>query len=272
MVRIGGKQDTAEGESQYSRAVVASMQEIFGKGFLSPGGPGAVAEVFSGFDLSGLSVLDWGCGLGGATMALTRDLGAGQVLGVDVDAGNLAQANDNIENEGLGGRIALQLVEPGPLPLADDSFDVVFSQAALCHIDDKAAVFDEYHRVLRPGGSFIGSDWMKGSGHPLSKAYDDWNEVLCEEGLYFSFATSESRVAALVQSCFTVIAIQDNSASTGIVARQSLAHIETAGRESLLGCLGEEGYGRFLLRAQARIEALDSGSLRFCHIRARKAP
>ncbi len=257
-------------ESQYSRAVVVSMEEIFGKGFLSPGGPEEIIRIFDGFDLAGLEVLDWGCGLGGATMTLARDLGAGPVLGIDVDEGNLAHAKANIAAAGLTERIELRLVEPGPLPLADASFDVVFTQAALCHIDDKAAVLEEYHRVLRPGGSLVGSDWMTGHDGPLSKAFHDWDEVLRQEGLRFFFKTVQSHVAALEQSGFADITIHDNSTRTRALARDFLAHIEGDGRESLLGSLGAEGYERFLLRAHARIEALDSGDLRMCHMRARK--
>ena len=257
-------------ESQYSRAVVTSMEEIFGKGFLSPGGPEEIVRIFEGFDLAGLQVLDWGCGLGGATMTLARDLGAGRVLGIDVDEGNLAHARANIAAAGLTERIGLQLVEPGPLPLADNTFDVVFTQAALCHIDDKAAVLKEYHRVLRSGGSLLGSDWMAGHEGPLSKAYHDWDQVLRQEGLVFFFKSVQSHEEALAHAGFTDIAIRDNSARTGALARNFLAHIEGAGRDSLLGSLGRDGYQRFLLRAQARIEALGSGDLRLCHLRARK--
>ncbi|MEM7224100.1 MAG: methyltransferase domain-containing protein [Pseudomonadota bacterium] len=256
-------------ESQYSRAVVDSMEEIFGKGFLSPGGPEEIARIFDGLDLTGLRVLDWGCGLGGATMALARDLGAGQVLGIDVDEGNLAHAKANIDAAGLTEPIALQLVEPGPLPLADGDFDVVFTQAALCHIDDKAAVLSEYHRVLKPGGRLVASDWMTGHDGPLSKAYHQWDEVLRQEGLIFFFKSVAHHEKALAEAGFTEIAITDNSAHTGALARDFLDHIEGAGQTTLLGSLGDDGYERFLLRANARIEALDSGDLRLCHLRAR---
>jgi SAM-dependent methyltransferase len=44
------------------------------------------------------------------------------------------------------------------LPVADATFDVVTSALAVCHAPDLTPVFEEFARVLRPGGSLILSD------------------------------------------------------------------------------------------------------------------
>lgn len=41
------------------------------------------------------------------------------------------------------------------IPLLADSIDIVVSRNNLDHVTDPAAVVDEVHRILRPGGSFI---------------------------------------------------------------------------------------------------------------------
>jgi SAM-dependent methyltransferase len=41
------------------------------------------------------------------------------------------------------------------IPLPDGSVDTVISRNALDHVDNKDAVFDEIHRILRPGGEFV---------------------------------------------------------------------------------------------------------------------
>jgi SAM-dependent methyltransferase len=46
------------------------------------------------------------------------------------------------------------------LPLADGSFDLVFGHAVLHHIPDLERAFDEFHRVLNPGG------WVAFAGEP----------------------------------------------------------------------------------------------------------
>jgi ubiquinone/menaquinone biosynthesis C-methylase UbiE len=65
-----------------------------------------------------------------------------------------------IKRAGLADRIRNRLVEPGPLPFADASFDVVFSKVSLAQIPEKIALFAEGKRVLRPDGRFcaISSD------------------------------------------------------------------------------------------------------------------
>ncbi|WP_420456878.1 class I SAM-dependent methyltransferase [Rubrivirga sp.] len=47
--------------------------------------------------------------------------------------------------------------------LPDASADVVISLAGLHHVDDKAGVFAEVHRILQPGGRFVAADVRAGS-------------------------------------------------------------------------------------------------------------
>jgi hypothetical protein len=42
------------------------LEMIWGDGFMSPGGPDEVMRIVAGHDIAGCSVLDIGCGLGGA--------------------------------------------------------------------------------------------------------------------------------------------------------------------------------------------------------------
>jgi SAM-dependent methyltransferase len=45
------------------------------------------------------------------------------------------------------------VAEAEALPFEDGSFDLVFGHAVLHHVPDLARAFDEFRRVLRPGGS-----------------------------------------------------------------------------------------------------------------------
>lgn len=95
----------------------------------------------------GRRVLDLGCRSG----AVTRHFVAGNdVVGLDVDPSALRKA------EALGIQTVVGDVEQ-PLPFGDASFDAVVAGELLEHLSDPAALVAEVRRVLRPGGTFVGS-------------------------------------------------------------------------------------------------------------------
>jgi SAM-dependent methyltransferase len=98
-------------------------------------------------DGPGRRVLDLGCRDG----ALTRAYLAGNdVVGIDVDREALAQA------AALGIATVWADAEE-PLPFADANFDAVVAGELFEHLRDPAALVAECRRLLRPGGTFIGS-------------------------------------------------------------------------------------------------------------------
>jgi SAM-dependent methyltransferase len=95
----------------------------------------------------GKRVLDLGCRYG----ALTRAYAEGnEVVGMDVDRTALAEAAK------LGIETRWGDVEE-PLPFEDTSFDVVVAGELIEHLRDPDRLVAEVRRVLRPGGTFVGS-------------------------------------------------------------------------------------------------------------------
>jgi SAM-dependent methyltransferase len=95
----------------------------------------------------GRRVLDLGCRYG----ALTQTYAEGNdVVGVDVDREALAEAAK------LGIETRWADVDE-PLEFADVSFDVVVAGELLEHVRDPGRLVGEAERVLRPGGTFVGS-------------------------------------------------------------------------------------------------------------------
>ncbi|MEM7123113.1 MAG: methyltransferase domain-containing protein [Pseudomonadota bacterium] len=193
-------------EDEYDGNFIHALELVWGEGFLSPGGEDEVAKALEGVDISGMSVLDIGSGVGGVDIALVRNHGAGSVLGIDVEKTVTEHAVARAEREGLSGRISYRVIEPGPFPLEDKSFDVVFSKDAMIHIPDKPALFAEVYRVLKPGGFFSGSDWMRGNEEPATPEMKRWLNVV---GLTFELKSQEQYVEALKQAGFENVSLVD---------------------------------------------------------------
>src|SRR6267142_5186679 len=178
-------------------AMLTLLQLIWGEGFLSPGGAGEVAYLLDGSDIRGCKVLDIGAGLGIIDQLLVTQHGAGSVLGIDVDPVLLKQMDARIARAQLSDRIESRCVTPGPLPFESASFDVVFSKDAIVHIPDKAALYGDIHRILRPGGRFIASDWLRGGTGPYSAEMLEYFRL---EGITYNMATLEQCAVAVEQA------------------------------------------------------------------------
>ena len=123
---------------------------------------------------------------------------------------------------------------------------------------------------MRPGGAFLGSDWMSGSDQPQSEPYRIWTEDLRDSGLRFHFATAAAHSDALSAAGFEAIEVIDDSAWTVREAERYQAHSLGPGRAALAEALGPERLEGFRQRARARIDALANGDLRRSHMRAYK--
>ncbi len=255
--------------AQYTDATRESLQRIFGKGFTSPGGREEMARLLNGLDLAGQTVMDLGCGLGGDSLLLGGAFGAGKVVSVDVDPGNLEVTGEAVREAGLKDVVTPTLVEPGPMPFPDASFDAVHSKAMICHIEDKAALFSEVCRVLRPGGTFVAADWMAGPAQQLSKSYHDFANDLADAGLSFFFQTAVQHREALKAAGFAQIDLEDASPHILGYAQELLDRVTGEAEADLRDTLGEEGYAGILRRSQGRVDALASGDLQFQYMRAK---
>ena len=155
---------------EYNDELLDYLQLFRGEGFLSPGGADETRRVLDRVDIAGKEVLEVGCGLGGCCLIIAGERGAKRVHGLDVEPIVIERALALTAQAGLEGRISFQNVEPGPLPVAPGSFDVIFSKDAFCHIEDKEMLYSELFRVLRPGGCIAIGDWMVSSEGAYSGA------------------------------------------------------------------------------------------------------
>jgi SAM-dependent methyltransferase len=98
-------------------------------------------------DVRGLRVLDYGCGHGMASVVLARR--GARVTAFDLSGGYLSEARRRAAANGV--HLNLVQADGQRLPFTDASFDRVWGNAVLHHLDIDLAG-RELYRVLRPGG------------------------------------------------------------------------------------------------------------------------
>jgi SAM-dependent methyltransferase len=97
---------------------------------------------------AGDRVLDLGCGAG----EFTAELAAAGAAVVGIDVAQAALERARAKHPGLEFRIAPL---DGPLPLEDNSFELVWASEVIEHVADTARWLSEVRRVLAPAGRLL---------------------------------------------------------------------------------------------------------------------
>jgi SAM-dependent methyltransferase len=99
---------------------------------------------------TGKHVLDYACGSGNWAIyfALT---GAQRVTGFDINADGVELARERAAHHELGSRVRFEVADASSLPFPDGEFDIVIGTGVLHHVIKYENVFEQLHRVLRPG-------------------------------------------------------------------------------------------------------------------------
>jgi SAM-dependent methyltransferase len=251
----------------YPEESAGKLQLIWGEGFLSPGGPAEVARILGNRSIVGLRILDIGSGAGGADVVLVRDHAASKVVGIDVAPGLVEAATARVRRLQLGDRIEYQLVQPGALPFPDASFDAVFSKDAIIHVNDKAALYSEVFRVLRPGGHLFVGDWLGSDDPSLAPLILEFVEA---SGHDFTMVSLDY-VCGLVSSLgFSEVEHDDRRAWYAKVAAEELARLRGSMGVEIATRWGDESVQSEIAFWEVLVKALNAGALRPGHIRAIK--
>lgn len=112
----------------------------------------------------GETVVDLGCGTGLDVLLAARRVGpTGSAIGIDMTDGLVTLAQQYARQaQAANTEFRVGVIEDLPLP--DHSADVVISNGTISLSENKPAAFVEAHRVLRPGGRLVITDFILRDG------------------------------------------------------------------------------------------------------------
>ena len=251
----------------YDDKHISFLEDIWGEGFLSPGGGDEVKRVLSGLELTGKRVLDIGCGSGAVAVLMVTELGAAEVVGIDVETPVCAAAQRRVAQANLNNHIDIRLVKPGPLDFEAESFDLVFSKDSILHIPNKEVLAKDVVRILRPGGWLAASDWL--TSHD-GKPSDDMRAYLVAEDLDFAMASASRYHRALQVAGLEDVVLTNRNPWYCAEAQKERDFLTGPNRQRLSSRHGADFITSEIATWDAMIKVLKSGEHCPHHIRARK--
>lgn len=150
------------------------------------------------------AVLDAGSGLGGPARYLAETFGC-QVEGVDLSPDYVAVARLLTGRAGLAGRVAFREGDLTALPFEDARFGLVWTQHVAMNIADRASLYRELRRVLKPGGRLAFYDPLAADGHPDLTYPVPWAQTAATSTLL----TAEETRSGLAEAGFAVLSLDD---------------------------------------------------------------
>jgi ubiquinone/menaquinone biosynthesis C-methylase UbiE len=165
-------------------------------------------------------ILDIGSGIGGPARYFAHRFGC-EVTGIDLTAEFCDVARDLTRALGLESRVRFELGDALAMPFASGAFDGAYSMNVSMNIADKAALYREIHRVLKPGGWLMLSEIAKGTG-----ADPDYPTPWAESARTSFLSTPEDTRSGLIEAGFEVAELRSTLERTLAYGARSRAMAE----------------------------------------------
>jgi SAM-dependent methyltransferase len=149
-------------------------------------------------------VLDVGCGSGGPALFLGRQIGC-HVTGVDVSEAGIRAALDQAREAGMQDKVQFRRADVRePLPFPDQALGAIVCMDVICHLPDRRRLFDEWRRVLRPGGRALYTDPVVVTGFVSKEEFAIRSSIG-----HFEFGPPGVNERLLVEAGFELVMIED---------------------------------------------------------------
>ncbi len=251
----------------YEKEHIEFLEKLWGDGYMSPGGTEEVKKILDGLKISKKSILDLGCGSGGITVSLVTNYGAKNVIGLDIENDVCLAAKQRVIRLGLEQDIKIKKANPGPLEFEDMTFDIVFSKDSIVHIQDKERLVADIFRILKPGGYFVASDWLRShDGQPSAEMM----RYLDLEDLGFDMASPKRYRVALERAGYENIVLLNRNEWYLDQARKELNTLSKLRRKEFELISSKEYMDLSIETWNAMITVLETGEHCPHHIRARR--
>jgi tocopherol O-methyltransferase len=148
------------------------------------------------------TLLDAGCGVGGAAFFLTEQIGC-SVSGITLSQKQLDFAEHAKANSPSKHLISFDLQDFTNTSFQDNSFDIVWACESSCYANPKSKLIEEVFRILKPGGKFILCDYfLTAEGKTDRKEYiRKWGETWAIS----QFNTQDNFINVLEKSNFQIL-------------------------------------------------------------------
>jgi len=164
-------------------------------------------------------VLDVGSGIGGPARYFATRFGC-KVTGVDLTAEFCEVAIALTRATGLAERVSFEQGNALAMPFPDASFDGAYSMNVSMNIADKAGLYREIRRVLKPGAWFVLAEIAQGPAGPPSYP-TPWARTAETSFL----TTPEATLDGLVAAGFAIVQWRDTAAEAAAFTARARAMI-----------------------------------------------
>ncbi len=106
----------------------------------------------------GMEVADFGCGVAGPLVAIGKSTGA-SITGINFNSYQIARGQQRVAQAGLEQTCRFLYADYMDVPLEDEVFDAIYTFEAVCHAPNKLLLFEQMHRLLKPGGEIALVEW-----------------------------------------------------------------------------------------------------------------
>ncbi len=129
------------------------------------------------------TVLDAGCGVGGSSIYLAKNIGS-RCTGITLSARQVKSANSYAAQNKVSDMVQFEVNDYTNTGYADNSYDIVWALETMGTARDKSLFFKEMYRVLKPGGRLLIADWYKSYGYNV-------DEFKCMQDMLYGWAIQD---------------------------------------------------------------------------------